>query len=290
MKPFVLTFLFVACLTACRQNEYADLNNTEWIHGSPDCTNNQDPPIQAVACGNDTWIFRQNKCIHYEAPFMFLFEGQERALLIDTGAPFGNRGFPLEEMVRSIIKEKDLIVAHTHTHGDHHGADSQFAGKPHTTVIGWSQEQVQTYFGLTSWPEQTTSVDLGNRTIEIIPIPGHDTASVAFYDPVSRWLLTGDSFYPGRLYVRDWDAFRRSIMRLSDFCLSHQVEYLLGNHIEMTMTFGKDYPTGTTFQPEEHPLPLRFEQLRILRDSLKLMDTPARKVFDEFIVEPVMEM
>lgn len=287
MKPFFLILPLVLCITGCKQNEFADLNNTEWIHGSPDCAANQDPPIQVLDYGSNTWVFRQNKCIHYEAPFMFLFEGREKALLVDTGAPYGNKAFPLEEMIRGIIKEKELIVVHTHTHGDHHAADSQFAGKPHTTVVGWSLEEVQAYFRLSGWPDQTARVALGDRDIEVIPIPGHDKASVAYYDPVSRLLLSGDSFYPGRLYVRDWDAFRKSIDRLSEFCVQHQVEYLVGNHIEMTMTFGKDYPTGTTFQPDEHPLPLRFDQLRILRDSLNLMDVPARKVFDEFIVEPV---
>ena len=35
----------------------------------------------------------------------------------------------------------------------------------------------------------------------MIPIPGHDVASIALYDRVTGNFMTGDSLYPGRLYV-----------------------------------------------------------------------------------------
>jgi hydroxyacylglutathione hydrolase len=127
---------------------------------------------------------------------------------------------------------------------------------------------------------------LGNRSVEIIPIPGHDKTSIAVYDLKSKLLLTGDTFYPGRLYVRDWSAFKQSIQRLADFTSNHKIDYLAGNHIEMSNTRGKDYPTGSTYQPDESPLPLSAKDLKELNEALQKMEKPERKVFDKFIVSP----
>ena len=42
-------------------------------------------------------------------------------------------------------------------------------------------------------------------------------ASIALYDRRTGLLLTGDTLYPGRLYVRDGPAFAASIQRLVAF-------------------------------------------------------------------------
>ena len=47
-------------------------------------------------------------------------------------------------------------------------------------------------------------------------------------------LLTGDTLYPGRLYVRDWAAFAATVGRLLAFAEDYPVRHLLGGHIEMT--------------------------------------------------------
>jgi hydroxyacylglutathione hydrolase len=42
-------------------------------------------------------------------------------------------------------------------------------------------------------------------------------ASFAVYDRATKVLFSGDSLYPGRLYVVDWTAFRSSVSRLARF-------------------------------------------------------------------------
>src|SRR5205814_7906657 len=114
-----------------------------------------------------------------------------------------------------------------------------------------------------------------------------EKASVAVYDHETKIVLTGDSFYPGRLYIRDWTAYQASIQRLLKFTEKNNVSYLLGNHIEMTNKPGKDYPMGTTYQSEEHILPLTVKDLRSLNEALiKLGDTPAYEIHDDFIIVP----
>jgi len=54
-----------------------------WIHGSEAAKYNTDPDIQVHACDEHTYILRQNKAVHYEAPFMFLLFGAAKAVLLD---------------------------------------------------------------------------------------------------------------------------------------------------------------------------------------------------------------
>lgn len=297
MKNIFLVFLvltFISCNVM--QKSTANLNKVNWIKGSIDCEKNTDPAIQVVQYNYDTYILRQNKCINYEAPFMFLFLGDKKALLMDTGATEEESKFPLQKTVSKIIADwentthhqLELIVAHTHNHDDHTTGDIQFKNRPHTTIVGLEADKVAAYFKIDNWPLQNNQIDLGNRVIEIIPIPGHEKASIAVYDHKTKILLSGDSFYPGRLYIRDWIAYQLSIQRLVDFTANHKISYILGNHIEMSTASGKDYATGTTFQPDEHALPLNVAQLNLLNNALKNIGAlPERKVLTDVIIYPV---
>ncbi|HEX6891668.1 MAG TPA: hypothetical protein VF141_13255, partial [Chryseolinea sp.] len=63
-----------------------NLAEQTWIHGSADCRQNKDEGLQVVRYDSSTYILRQNKCLNYEAPFLYLFIGAKRALLLDSGA------------------------------------------------------------------------------------------------------------------------------------------------------------------------------------------------------------
>jgi glyoxylase-like metal-dependent hydrolase (beta-lactamase superfamily II) len=291
----ILSTLLLTWSCTPSPEEIVDLNLQNWIHGSEDCEENIDPPIQVVQYTSNTWILRQNKCTNYEAPFMFLFIGDDKALLMDTGATEEQDIFPLYETVKKIIYEweekngaVELIVAHTHKHGDHYAADGQFEEKVNTTIVGLEVEAVKRFFNISDWPNEIVNFELGNRMMKIIPIPGHQAASIAVYDASTKILLTGDTFYPGRLYVKDWDAFKKSIQQLAEFTKHHEISYILGNHIEMTKSPGVDYPIETTYQPNEHRLPLSVNKLSELSDVLdELGNIPTRAVHDSFIIFPV---
>lgn len=47
----------------------ADLSDKVWIHGSEDCSSNKDPAIEVFQFDAATYVLRQNKCVHFEAPF-----------------------------------------------------------------------------------------------------------------------------------------------------------------------------------------------------------------------------
>jgi glyoxylase-like metal-dependent hydrolase (beta-lactamase superfamily II) len=260
-----------------------------WIHGAPG-----EPSIQIHRYDERTVILRQAKSVHYEAPFLFLLFGDERAFLLDTGATADPDVFPLRATVDRLIGEwlaghphpgYGLVVAHSHGHGDHVAADGQFADRPDTTVVTRDLEAVQSFFGFDDWPAQTVTLDLGGRVLEVQGSPGHHAAAITVYDPATGLLLTGDTVLPGRLYVADFPAFLSTMDRLVSFAATRPVTHVLGCHVEMTTKPGRDYPLGATYQPDEHPLELTAAHLTAIRDAAASV-SGSRGVhrFDDFII------
>ncbi|MEW2133179.1 MBL fold metallo-hydrolase [Streptomyces sp. NPDC005435] len=270
--------------------------DVRWIHGSPSAKHNTDPDIQVHEYDDHTVILRQNMAINYEAPFLFLLFGNTRAVLIDTGATASAEFFPLRRVVDGLVddwlarhprEDYQLLVLHTHAHGDHIAGDGQFAGRPGTTVVGADLTTAWKYFGFDADPTAVTRVDLGGRTLDCLATPGHHETAVTFYDPWTGFLLTGDTVYPGRLYVHDWAAFTRTVDRLIEFCAHRTVTHVLGCHIEMTTEPGVDYPVRTTYQPDEPPLQLTTGHLREIRAALdEIGDRPRRLARPRFVVCP----
>ena len=271
--------------------------DVHWIHGSPDCGLAADPPLQVHALDKDTYILRQSKCENFEAPFLYLLFGTERALLLDTGASgAGGRPLPLLPFVEGIIAQWkalhhppasfELVVAHSHGHEDHVAGDGQFADRPQTRVVETGVAAVSSFFGFADWPHGTGRFDLGKRELTLLAVPGHLDDHVAVYDPRTLVLLSGDVFYPGFLFVNDPKAFRQSIARLADFVAGYPVGLLLGSHIEMSRAPRLVYAYGTTYQPFEHVLELFPHHLLELHAAMEAMgDDLTRKVFDDFVLE-----
>lgn len=265
-----------------------------WIHGSRPARRNAGPKIQVHAYDPHTFVLRQSKAVHYEAPFLYLFCGNDRALLLDTGATADPAAFPLRETVDGILRDwlaahpresYELVVAHTHGHGDHIAADGQFDGRPATTVVPADLAAARSFFGLSDWPTGIVRFDLGGRVLEVTGCPGHDDQSIAVYDPWTGFLITGDTVYPGRLYVRDYPAFAASLDRLVTFAETRPVTHVLGGHIEMSRSAGRDYPVGATYQPDEAALPMTVHQLAAVRDTARsVAGRPGAHNFGDFII------
>lgn len=281
-----------------------------WIHGSESAKHNTDPDIQVHAYDEHTFILRQNMAVNYEAPFMFLLFGNARAVLIDTGATASQDFFPLRRVVDGLMDAwlaahprvgYRLLVLHTHPHGDHVAGDAQFAGRPDTVLVDAARDSAREFFGFTDYDGgdgdggggsdggggtvEPARVDLGGRVLECWPSPGHHNAAVTFYDPYTGFLLTGDTVYPGRLYIQDWPAFVRTIDRLIGFCRTRPVTQVLGCHIEISREPGVDYPIHTAYQPDEPPLQMKVDDLREIRRAIDEADgRPGRHVSPGFIL------
>jgi glyoxylase-like metal-dependent hydrolase (beta-lactamase superfamily II) len=151
-----------------------------------------------------------------------------------------------------------LIVIHSHGHGDHTAGDKQFQGMPNVQFVAATPAELQKAAGIATWPTDIGKIDLGGRIIDVVPIPGHNDASIALYDRLTGNLMTGDSLYPGRLYVTEAEipTYTASAKRLADFVLDRPIAHVLGTHVEQSQTPNLDYPRGAIYQPEEHVLEL----------------------------------
>jgi glyoxylase-like metal-dependent hydrolase (beta-lactamase superfamily II) len=263
------------------------LSQVKWIHGSPDCSKGIDPPIQVFQQDKSTWVLRQNKCLSFEAPFMYVLLGDDRALLLDTGATDNPESFPLFTTVRSLIGERLLLVLHSHSHGDHRRGDEQFTGQAGVELVAPNAAGLRAFLDKADRTGRDRSIELGGREVIIIETPGHQEESITLYDSQTRWLLTGDTVYPGLTYVKEWEAYRKSISRLARFAQNHELTAVLGAHIEMTEKAREYYPIGTIYQPQEASLPLGPEVLQTLDTALAAADGKETVQLDELLVQPM---
>jgi glyoxylase-like metal-dependent hydrolase (beta-lactamase superfamily II) len=261
-----------------------------WQASGPECPAH--PAFQVHAYNDDFYILRESGCSNYEKPFLYLLFGTRRALLLDTGAGQTDVARVVRDRIDAWLARNgrgsiELVVAHTHAHGDHIAGDAQLKQLPHATVIEPTLPAVLAFFGFRDWPNSPVTFDLGDRIVDVIPIPGHEATSIALYDRQTAILFTGDTLYPGRLYIKDPDAYAASIRRLVDFTHDKVVAHLLGNHIEQTHTPYLDYPVGSVFQPDEHVLELGRAQLLELSEALQDMNGHVRRrAFRDFTIWP----
>ena len=290
-RRFTIPLLAVLGILSVQAQVWAEpvvaLDQVKWIPGSPDCSKGMDPPIQVFQQNKSTWVLRQNKCLSFEAPFMYLLLGDDRALLLDTGATDNPESFPLLTTVRSLVGERSLLVLHSHSHGDHRRGDTQFSGQTGVELVAPNAASLRAFLDKADGTGSDRSIELGGRKVIVIETPGHQEESITLYDSQTRWLLTGDTVYPGLIYVKDWQAYRESISRLASFAQSHELAAVLGAHIEMTDKAGEYYPIGTVYQPHEAPLPLSPEILQTLATALAKANGKETVPLDELVVQPM---
>jgi glyoxylase-like metal-dependent hydrolase (beta-lactamase superfamily II) len=261
-----------------------------WINGTAPA----EPQTQVQAIDPDSFVIRQSVRTNFEAPFLYLLFGRDRALLIDSGAG----GLKIRPAVDAVIADWlkanrrtsiPLVVAHSHSHGDHIQGDSEFAARPDTQVVGLKPADVVRFFGVKRWPDDIASFDLGGRVLSIIPTPGHEPAHIMVYDPRTRLLFSGDMLYAGRLYVPtdQFASFVASADRVAAFARTHPVAALLGAHIEMTTVPGKDYAMEAATHPDEHPLELPPSAIdRLAAAAHRMATAPVIANAGDFIITP----
>lgn len=262
-----------------------------WIDG----TMASEPQTQTQRVGRDTYVIRQSVETNFEAPFLYLLFGKERALLIDTGAG----GLKIRPTVDAAVSQWlaehhrasiPLVVAHSHSHGDHRMGDAEFRDRPDTVIVGWTAPEVAAFFRIADWPDSVAAFDLGGRRLQVIPTPGHHPSHIMIFDPQTRWLISGDTLYPGRLYIPDgaFADYRASLDRAVAFTKTHRVSKVMGAHVEMSREPGKDYRDAAPTHPNEHALELPYADLLELQAAVHGMgDKPKRDVHPDFIVFPL---
>jgi hydroxyacylglutathione hydrolase len=244
-----------------------------WNEGSRNCANDPPPPLQEHQYNTRTFILRENLCRTFEAPFMYLLVGSTKALLIDTGDVADPNVVPLADTVMRLLPGEGpaklpLLVVHTHRHLDHRAGDVQFVHFSNAQVVGFYMDSVRRYYKFTDWPNGLAQVDLGDRTVDVIPTPGHNETEVSFYDRSTGLLFTGDFLMPARLLIDDTSADVASAERLAAFVKDRPISFLLGGHIEMNSA-GDLFPWESQYHPQEHVLQMTKDDVLALPVALR---------------------
>lgn len=265
-----------------------------WIHGSVSAKHNTDPRIQVHRYNEHSYILRQNPAVDWEAPFMYLLLGTERALLLDAGATANPDHFPLRATVDALLERwagangvavPELVVMTTSDAPAQVEGLSQFRDRPATTVVEPTVAAVSAAVGLDAWPAATGTLELGDRELVVLPTPGVADMALSVYDPYTDFLLTGTTMLPGRVVIRDFAAYDASIERLRDFAAAHPVKWVMGGQIDMSAVPGIDYRLRSNYRPNERGLQLDPAQLAVARDVVKLINGEKRvEILADFIV------
>lgn len=191
-----------------------------------------------------------------EEVISYLITGSRKALLFDTGLGIGNI-----KKVTDALTRLPVSVINSHTHNDHvgdnwrfldiYGMDTEFTranarGSREDAQAELAAGQVcgelppgfdsKSYstrpFRITHWLHGGDKIDLGDRVLEVLSVPGHTPDSIALHDGKNMLLFTGDTLYPGPIFLyrpeTDLQAYGESLKKLNG--LSPHLKLLLPAH------------------------------------------------------------
>jgi len=191
-----------------------------------------------------------------EETISYLIVGTKQALLFDTGMGIGN----IKALIARLTT-RPIVVLNSHTHDDHVGGNWQFPfiygmdtaftranakgsrkdAQAEITKVqlcgalpkGFDPAKYSTKpWKISLFAHNAFKVNLGGRTIEIISTPGHTPDSISLIDRASGLLFTGDTFYPGEIWLyrpeTDFPAYLASTKKLAG--LAPEIKLVLGAH------------------------------------------------------------
>lgn len=154
---------------------------------------------------------------------MYLLEGRDRALLIDTGNPATatDNVNDLKTVVRYLLAHEsdgslkprplDFVVANTHSHGDHTGQNFRMWDRPFYYMdLDWPTPAPANYLPIREGGGPTThgsgtavaGIDLGDRRLTAIAMPPHTPGSTGYLDAENQMLFTGDAIGSAFVWVQ----------------------------------------------------------------------------------------
>lgn len=187
----------------------------------------------------------------------YLIIGDEFALLFDTGNGIGD--------IKEVVDQITLLpirVLNSHSHYDHVGGNSAFdfiygmdteftklrmKGLPHDRVaeevspaalckplpvgVDSAKHHIAAY-EIDEYVNEGYRINLGNRILEVISIPGHTPDAIGLWDKENGLLWTGDTFYQGAIWLfapeTNMGDYKNSIKRLAE--MSSSLKHLLPAH------------------------------------------------------------
>lgn len=195
------------------------------------------------AVGNDVTLVHEPHIVAHYRCNMWHVRGRTHDLLLDSGMGV----VPLRRNV-ALLADRPVLCVASHTHFDHIGAHHEFetraVHRAEATILA-SPDRASTLADVyvrddifTALPpgeyrsadyrvtgttptlilEDGDRIDLGDRSFDVIHLPGHSPGSVALWEQATGLLFSGDVIYDGELiddaYHSNVSDYVRSLTRL----------------------------------------------------------------------------
>lgn len=194
----------------------------------------------------DTNVFAIAEPYNFEEVISYLIVGTKKALLFDTGM-----GFDSISPVVNSITSLPITVINSHTHYDHIGGNYEFNnivglntkytlnwadnGWPHKLLASNVTPQaicldylpkldtaayIIKPYTISSFVNDGYEIDLGNKKLEVITLPGHTPDGLGLIDREAGTLWTGDTFYEAPIWLffdgTNLSDYKSSVTKLAE--------------------------------------------------------------------------
>ncbi|MDW3211204.1 MAG: MBL fold metallo-hydrolase [Reichenbachiella sp.] len=192
---------------------------------------------------NRTWALQEPKSS--QGNVSYLITGSERAIMFDTGTG-ENKGQDGSRMMYKVKELTDLPVTLllSHFHFDHNQNVNEFdqialpklsflfEGVNEDDVYEFSSSELfvgsrPTSISVSEWLPLNSDIDLGDRHIQLVNLPGHTDESVVIIDHEKKSVFTGDFLYSGALFAFDAGDLRTYLRSMEKFLTIIDESYTL---------------------------------------------------------------
>jgi len=184
---------------------------------------------------NRTYIIEEPQSSQGNVSYLLI--GDDRAIMFDTGSGENQpvSGTKIQHVVRQLTNQPvTLLLSHFHFDHDQNidefdsvafpdlselrlkiSSDNIYSFTAADLFLGDYPSQVE----VSEWLPLEQDIDLGNRTIQLLNVPGHTSESIAIIDKTNKLAFLGDFLYNGTLFLfdrNDIPIYDRSLHSLVD--------------------------------------------------------------------------
>mgnify|MGYP002875598280 CR=1 FL=1 len=188
---------------------------------------------------------------------IWVIHGRDRHLVMDSGTGL----MSLKQAFPQLARHPVVCIA-SHTHFDHCGGSWEFEDRrvheneadilrrptrENTTVEGYMVPELFVEYPFEGFRPQDYQVrpapptgvladgdviDLGDRSLTVLHLPGHSPGLTGLYEPATRMLFPSDAIYDGPLYDDVYHSDIRDYQRTMKRLLDLEVSVVHGGHFE----------------------------------------------------------
>lgn len=166
---------------------------------------------EVIQINENTWRIEDNNHVRF-----FLLTGTQRAILIDSGMQVNNA-----KEIAMELTNLPIMLINTHADRDHVGSNHEFESFYMHPSEASNYYKTQGHTGDYTPIVEGDVIDLGNRPLEIIALPGHTPGSIGILDVNNRVLISGDPIQDGLIFMfgvqREVNTYLKTLKKLDTY-------------------------------------------------------------------------